>query len=45
MYINAYIWNLEEWYWMNLFPWKKWRHRYREQTSGHSGERQGWTNG
>ena len=33
-YINAYIWNLERWYW--LFAWQQWSCRHREQTCGHS---------
>ena len=27
---------------MNLFVGKEWRHRPREQTYGHRGERRGW---
>ena len=27
---------------MNLFAGQQWRHRHREQTSGHRGGRRGW---
>ena len=27
---------------MNLFAGQQWRHRHKEQTFGHSGERKGW---
>ena len=42
-YINAYVWNLENW--MNLLAEKEWRHRYRERTCGPVGEGKNGKNG
>ena len=43
IYINAYIWNLEKWYWLTYMQEKN-RDADREQTCGQSGERRGWAN-
>ena len=45
LYINTYIWRLERWYWWIYLQGSNGDADIREQTCGHQGEGEGWTNG